>query len=464
MNLYDEVEYPSRSFSQTHPERAATIGTMLGMSPPVPATSRILEAGCGSGWNLIPMAAAMPDARLFGFDLAESPIESARRDTAALGLKNLRFEALDVLDFPSDTGEFDYIIAHGFYSWVPRHARLKLLEICRAHLSPQGLAFISFNANPYSTVRLMWRGMLLYHAQQMGVKSPQELIAQSETFLKTLRDQWEKRPTTRFHSKLLDLQIDSVRSGGGNWFFHDDLATFFEPFSVTDFDRELESYGLQFASEALFEGLMPQAVADRPMNWIQREQTWDNLNFRGFRSTLVCHRNRDLVRPPDLNVFEKLRFAAPLTRTKLNTFRNEWTGSEAQSEDRRILDILTRLAQTWPASVSFAELGAEASNLLDLTLANVIEPCVSANRLPHPKQTFTLSDKPAIFAPARMQAQRINVVTNRLHSSIQLEQEPLRKFVVGLDGMTPLSELVPLFGNEREMFEQLDWLYRAALI
>ena len=70
--LYDEVEYPSRSFSQTHPERAAAIGTLLGMAPPDPSTCRVLEAGCGSGWNLIPMAAAMPGASIFGFDLAGS--------------------------------------------------------------------------------------------------------------------------------------------------------------------------------------------------------------------------------------------------------------------------------------------------------------------------------------------------------------------------------------------------------
>ena len=227
-----------------------------------------------------------PGTRVVGFDLAESAIEAATRDAASLHLTNLRFETLDVMDFPADSGEFDYIIAHGFYSWVPMEARQKLLDICRAHLSPHGLAFISFNANPYSKVRLMWRDMILYHAGQTGAAAPKERIEQSEALLKGLRDQWTKRSQTRFHSKLLDLQIGSIKSGGGNWFFHDDLGTFFELFSITHFARELETHGLQFASEALFENLVPGAPPDTPVDWIAREQTWDNLNFRGFRSTL----------------------------------------------------------------------------------------------------------------------------------------------------------------------------------
>jgi SAM-dependent methyltransferase len=460
MTLYDEVEYPCRSFSQTHPERAAAIGTLLGMSPPAPSTCRVLEVGCGSGWNLIPMAAALPEARIFGFDLAESAIDSAKRDAASLGLTNLRFEHLDLMDLPPDVGEFDYIIAHGFYSWVPEPVRLKLLDVCREHLSPNGLAFISFNANPYARLRRMWRDMMQFHTDQMGAADSKERLAQSESLLKVLRDQWTRRTQTRFHSKLLDLQIGSIQSGGGNWFFHDDLGPFFELFSITDFNRELNAHGLQFACEALFENLIPEALPDWSGDWIDREQTWDNMMFRGFRSTLVCRENHRFDRPPSSDAFEKLRFAAPLTRVSASTFRNERTTSEAESEDPPTLAALERLKEAWPDSVGIDELQVPAATLRDLTLSNVIEPRVTKHHLPHPQNAA----KPVVFAPARLQAKRGKVVTNRLHAAIQLEQEPLRQFVIGLDGTRPLSELVALFANEREMQEQLRWLYRAALI
>ena len=462
MTLYDEVEYPSRSFNQTHPERAAAIGTLLGMSPPAPATCRVLDVGCGSGWNLIPMAGGLPAARFVGFDLATSAIDSAKRDAAALGLTNVRFEQLDLMDFPKELGQFDYIIAHGFYSWVPPPVRLKLLDICRKHLSPEGFAFISFNANPYGRLRRMWRDMMLYHADQFSHANAQQRLAGSEALLKTLRDQWTRKTPLRFHAKLLEGQIGSIQSGGGNWFFHDDLGPFFELFSITEFSREIAPFGLQFGAEALFENLLPEALPESGDDWIVREQNWDNLVFRGFHSSLICHQEVALQRPP--SGYEKLRFAAPLTRVSATVFRNDWTTSEAESDDPATLAVLQQIAEAWPDSLAFDQLNATPAMLQDLTLANVVEPCVTARHLPHGDPHTSITASPTAWAPARLQAQRGKVVTNRLHAAIQLEQEPLRHLVIGLDGTRPLLEFQHLFTSRQALLEQLLWLHRAALI
>lgn len=457
MTLYDEVEYPSRSFSQTHPARAAAIGTLLGMTPPSPASCRVLEVGCGSGWNLIPMAAALPEARFEGFDLAQSAIESAKRDAASLGLSNLRFEHLDLMNLPADFGQFDYIIAHGFYSWVPAPVRLKLLDLCQKHLAPNGLAFVSFNAYPYARLRLMWREMMLYHARHMGASTAQEQLNQSESLLKILAGQWHKSPKLGSHAELLDGQLNSISAGGGNWFFHDDLGPFFEPFSISEFSRDLECYGLQFAAEALFENLVPETQG---ADWIAREQGWDDLVFRGFHSTFICHQSQALRRPPDPRAFEKMHYAAPLTRVSQNVFRNDWTTSEAESEEAATLAVLERLAEAWPESLSFDELGATPETLLSLTLANVIEPCV-ARRL---DLRASMTSSPKVWGPARLQAKRGKVVTNRLHAAIQLEQEPLRQLVIGLDGTHQLLEFQHLFTSQQALLEQVAWLHRAVLI
>lgn len=459
MTLYDEVEYPSRSFSQTHPERAAAIGTLLGMSPPSPSSCRVLEVGCGSGWNLIPMAAAMPDARFEGFDLAQSAIDAAQRDATALGLANVHFQQLDLMDLSQNVGQFDYIIAHGFYSWVPAQVRLKLLDVCRRHLSSNGLAFISFNAYPYARLRLMWREMMLYHARQIGAVTTQEQLAQSEKFLRILAGQWHAAPKLGFHAELLSGQVNSITAGGGNWFFHDDLGPFFEPFSISDFSRELETYDLQFAAEALFENLIPETQSD---DWIEREQAWDNLAFRGFHSSFICHNSQTLHRPPV--AFEKVRYAAPLTRTSPNVFRNDWTTSEAESEDPATLAVLQRLADAWPDCLSFEESRATPQMLQDLTLANIIEPCVTPRHLPRPQANVSAIATPTVWGPARLQARRGKVVTNRLHAAIQLDQEPLRQLVIGLDGTRPLLEFQHLFTSQQALLEQLAWLHRAVLI
>ena len=459
MTLYDEVEYPSRSFSQTHPERAATIGTLLGMSPPTPATCRVLEVGCGSGWNLIPMAAALPRARIFGFDLAASAIDAARRDAAVLGLSNLRFECLDLLEFPKDLGPFDYIIAHGFYSWVPAPVRLRLLELCREQLTPQGLAFISFNAKPYATLRLMWREMMQYHSDLTGATSPADRVTQSQAFLKILQSQWTRNKRTTSHAKLLDVQIAAFENAGGHWFFHDDLGPIFDSFSIAEFSGQLEPHGLQFAAEAMFDNLFAeQETAD----WIAWEQSRDSIAFRGFRNVLICHKDQVLGRPPDPARFARMSFAAPLTRVSNVLFKNEWNGAEAESTDTETLAVLERLAEAWPNTISFQDLGATPAMLHDLTSANVIEPCVTSRRLPRPSRHITAT--PEAWAPARLQAARGQIVTNRLHGAVQLDQEPLRQLLLGLDGNRALAEFQHLFPSQQVLLEQVAWLHREALI
>ncbi len=48
---YDLVPYESRP---THPDRLAIVTTLFGMRPPV-NRCRVLELGCASGGNLIPI-------------------------------------------------------------------------------------------------------------------------------------------------------------------------------------------------------------------------------------------------------------------------------------------------------------------------------------------------------------------------------------------------------------------------
>lgn len=470
MTLYDEVEYPSRAFSQTHPERAAAIGTLFGMNPPAPATCRVLEVGCGTGWNLIPMAAELPHAQFFGFDLADSAIAAARGDAEQLRLSNLRFETMDLMEFPEGAGEFDYIIAHGFYSWVPRPVRRKLLEVCRRHLAPQGLAFISYNAFPYARLRLMWREMMLYHldhSKSSGTaESPARRLALSEKLLRVLSGQWSDSNRLRHHATLLNHQISAVSEGGGNWFFHDDLGPVFDPLTISEFAAEAESCGLQYVSEALFEQMncdnMPTAFVEAAgTDWIAREQYLDYFIQRGFRMSLIAHSGAGAIhRPPRDVCFERLLYSAPLVRTGPRTYRNEATRAEAESEDPSTLAALEKIAKAWPRNLRFRDMGIPATALLQLIVSTVIEPSVTPRRGAWSNAAL----RPCVWAPARLQASRGKVVTSRLHGAIQLEQAPLRELAAGLDGTRPFSDFAALFSSERELRKQIDWLERAALL
>jgi tRNA1(Val) A37 N6-methylase TrmN6 len=75
---YDEVLYPSRALPQTHPSRLATVAFLRGMQPAPIDRCRVLELGCGTAANLIPMAFHHPESEFVGLDSAERPIALGR--------------------------------------------------------------------------------------------------------------------------------------------------------------------------------------------------------------------------------------------------------------------------------------------------------------------------------------------------------------------------------------------------
>ena len=148
---YDEVPYPRLAFPLTHPSHLATIGRLLGFASADVENCRVLELGCASGANLVPIAYALPKSRFIGIDFSERQVSDGREFIAALGLSNVSLERLDILHVAeslrdsdcasrrdatawASAGPFDFIIAHGIYSWVPDPVKDALLAACRALL------------------------------------------------------------------------------------------------------------------------------------------------------------------------------------------------------------------------------------------------------------------------------------------------------------------------------------------
>ena len=61
-------------FPYTHPDHLAVVATLLGLSPARADRCRVLELGCASGGNLIPVAYTYPDSTFLGIDLSGEQI------------------------------------------------------------------------------------------------------------------------------------------------------------------------------------------------------------------------------------------------------------------------------------------------------------------------------------------------------------------------------------------------------
>src|SRR5579872_71788 len=366
---YDQILYHGLPFAQTHPDRLATLATLFGMSPAPIDRCRVLEIGCGEGGNLIPMAFMHPDSTFTGFDLAPTPIAMGQKTVESLGLKNLRLFQADILDIGEEIGEFDYIIAHGVYSWVPDFVRDKTMAIAHDRLAPNGVAYISYNALPGCHIRQMIRDMMLYHLR--GVDDPAKRIENAHDFLRTILAVPDSKETST--PTLMKEEVKGLFERAPHVLFHDELGEVYYPVHFHDFMARAESHGLQYLAEANFFDMEAkrfpaevQAKIDAYSNGSRqaREQYMDFLKVRKFRQTLLCHREHAI--PADAIVDRVRRLYVSSNATSVskspdvsgNTaeeFRGD-RGAAMKTAHPLAKAAMTHIIRMWPEAVAFDEL------------------------------------------------------------------------------------------------------------
>ena len=95
------------------------------------------------------LAATHPCGQFHGIDAMPEHIDRGRRFADEADVGNVIFHAADFatageLQLPN----FDYIVAHGVYSWVGPPIRADMRSFIDSHLKPGGLVYVSYNAMP----------------------------------------------------------------------------------------------------------------------------------------------------------------------------------------------------------------------------------------------------------------------------------------------------------------------------
>ena len=456
LQTYDELPYDRLPMPETEPDFLAALAHLHGFETADAHHARVLELGCAQGGNLIPMAARYPDSEFVGIDLSRVQVEEGQAFIVQAGLSNIRLLHGDIAALPDDLGEFDFIIAHGVYSWIPEFVREALLTACRRLLKPQGVAYISFNVEAGWRTYGQIRSVLMQ--QDNPALPPMQRVEQVRNLL----------ATQPFESEALQKEAQYLLTASPSYVFHEYLSEINQAFSFAVFTRQANAQGLRYLGEAgsrrariALDNDWGLSAETRYERWLEAEVSLDDALDTRFRRALLVREDAPLPQPQDAKRLtmlafstqlscddeldfveastqtfqtlskEKLPVSHPLLKAFLVVLSSEWI---------KLLNYPTAFAQAQKFAREYGYDGSADDGfneaLLDFAQLHGVRLRAQAN-MAQPE----LSDQPLASRLARAQAQKSGwPVTNLFHQALDMDEWG-RWLLTTMDGQTSRQKL-----------------------
>ena len=434
LTAYDEVPYENLPFTQALPRAHATVAALYGLAPPDPRSARVLELGCGAGAHLAGVAAAHPEVRAVGVDLATSAIEVARATAAAAGLDNVRFDVADVHELTDGRlGEFDYVIVHGLYAWVSEPLREAVLAACHAHLAPDGIAYVSYTSHPGGHLRRMLREMAQWHAR--SVEDPRARAEHARGLFTLLDRLGEAAPSS--YEGVVGEDVHMLAEAPEAGLVHDLLGEAYEPVWFVDFAAAGARHGMAYVGEAIpasnrkpqwsdaVDAFVGEAAGD---DRVAREQYFDMLVLRRFRHSLLCHADRRPAPRVDPAAVQTLLVAA----------------DDLSAAPEALRPLLAEAGHPVPFARLQERAGLPAGELAEALVQAFDAGAVAFHAVP-PPAAATAGSHPRASALARSQAGPGVLVTTLLNQVVRVTDEPTGALLRLLDGTRDRTAILEAF-------------------
>lgn len=367
---YDAVPYDSHAFPHTAPGHLAAIAHLFGLNAPEVASARVLEIGCSAGGNLIPFAASNPQARVVGVDLSQVQIDEGRARVQALGLGNLELLQGDIAGMDlAALGQFDFIICHGVYSWVPENVQEAILAAFQRLLAPEGVAYVSYNVYPGWKAKEIVRDAMMMRGAGRGTSD--EKLSFARGMIDFLE---EVAPADSVLARALaDYKAIAVASRD-YYLMHEYLETFNTPCYFLELLERAGEHGLAYLADAQPETMFAVNYGAKVAEPLLKEcghsqvllaQYLDFVVNRTFRQSLLVHADRapQIRYQLDHSRYGRLHFAAWVPRadgeTRLDNSRQEYGepgGPTLFAQDPAVKAALDALNARWPWTLSRKEL------------------------------------------------------------------------------------------------------------
>jgi SAM-dependent methyltransferase len=365
---FDALPSMSSSLSQTAPGHLRTIAHLFGVDAPALANARVLEIGCASGSNMLPFAQAYPDAEIVGVDLCNAEVAAGNQTIDAIGLGNIRLFPKDIADIDAGMGQFDYVICHGLYSWVPEDVRQALLRVASERLKPQGVAYISYNVYPGWKAREIVRDAMLLRCGSLA--SVHDQIVDGRGMLDFLRTLAREGSVLK---KVMDENIEVIRHGQDQYLTHEYLELGNRPCYFRDFMAASKAHNLSYLADAVPATMFASNYGHRAAEPLLREsggnlevleQMLDFLNNRTFRQSLLVSGPRPGTVRQTLDPLRTARLHVAGKYTPQHELTDQWCswrGSRALAPNAISRDVILALNEAWPSTVPVASLIDQAA-------------------------------------------------------------------------------------------------------
>lgn len=475
ISVYDKVHYKGTIIPNTFPDHLALSAVWYNNRYSLLQRFHLTELGCGDGANLLPIAFYHPDSTFIGIDNAESELNRASEGARQIGLQNVQFLQKDICDL--DTADFtpcDYIIAHGLYSWVSDDTRESILQFCQNCLSPTGLAYISYNAQPGWASRGLVRDILL----RSGLVQKAAIEDKASKAMEVASQLLDTLPSRDYaYAALLADELQRVRDGQAFYVFHEYLEEFNEGFWLRDFVERARKNDLNYVCDAQFsqwEGQIPKelrlTLSLRDLEPIEQEETADLLCNRYFHASILCRDDAPREPRSHQEILEQVYIACSLradpdpfdlTEGVVELFIDDH-GQEITLDSSITKAAVVLLAAQWPAGMQLKTLLQKASKLLiehgcevlDKAQTQLVEELITLFeagainlRLKELNYNMIAPECPKIHALARYEIEHREALTSPYHLSLTLNSQMLEVVRV-MDGSKSKNEIKRLFGEE----------------
>ena len=295
--IYSELGYKSMPFPYTTPATLEAYAALVGISAPNPKTARVLELGATYGGNIISQALFNPDATFVGIELSQEQVEKGNEVIANAGLTNVSLIQSDIASIGSEIGTFDYIIAHGVYSWVDDGVKEALLRLINEHLAEDGIAYVSYNTYPGWHTMEEVRQLMMFSNRDKTQFNHKEKVLHGKTIGSIVGSQILKYDNLKERNSKFLGALRSVMQKDEYYVGHDHLEPNNDPVYFYQFNDHLAAHNLAYLCDAdltlsmvrSFDADIADTLDKLALNdHVAQEQYLDFMLDTTFRKSIIC--------------------------------------------------------------------------------------------------------------------------------------------------------------------------------